>query len=157
MSKVDFTKVENALKEGLLKMSVQQLIVIADLANMPFGMIEDSESEEELAKAKSQTAQALTVALKNLEADLKKLRKKDVSMYQKLGIDKKELKHYFENPQKLSPQDWQKIKDIRDKIDVYKKELRKNVTTSDQDIVQSERKKQNTKRFNINEKWIPLK
>lgn len=155
MSKIDFSKVENALREGLLKMSIQQLIVLADLANIPFGLAEKEVSNNQ--DVSTQTAQALAHALKNLETDLKKLKKKDASMYEKLGINKQELKQFFEHPQDLTPQDWEKIRKIRDQIEIYKQELRKNLKVSDQDIVQSERKKQNYKRFNVNEKWIPLK
>lgn len=159
MPKINFSKVEQALLEGLLKMNARELLHLADLTSMDFNpakMLEQRMAASPLSPA--QTAEALTKALINLQYDIKRIRKHSLSAYKQLGVKSKELKWYFDHPGNLSPEDWKKIKEIRDKIEAYKKELGKQMPApTDEQLIQTERKKHVRKRFNINEKWIPLK
>lgn len=151
MTKIDFNKVEQALEVGLLKMTADHLLFVAELA----ATIDDP--TKVVHGEVTETAGALASILRNLHSDLRRLRKQDMEMYSKLGIDKREVWHYFENPEALTPEDWQKIKQIRQRVQEYKKELRRNFQVSDQDIVAQERKKQVNSRFNVKNKWLPLK
>lgn len=150
MAKVDFAKVEQALRAGLLKMEAEELLYLADLANSFEAIPKPKEEPQKMAGV-------LTSVLRNLQADLRKLRKLDEEMYGKLNIDRKEVQNYFENPGSLKPEDWENIKKIREKIRQYKNEIRQNLPgESDQEIIKNQRKRQKDRRFNTNDKWLPL-
>jgi hypothetical protein len=63
----------------------------------------------------------------------------------------------LENPAALSAEEWQKVKEIHQKVMEYKKELlQKLPPLTDEQLVAAERKKHINKRYNINERWLPL-
>lgn len=151
MAKTNYTKVEEALTEGLRKLTISQLIEMADAA---------SKSKTDTAPVETPARldaiqKALVSALKR---DLERLHKQDTNVYEKIGVKKKEIKKFIDNPNTLTPEEWESIKQIKDKIDIYKKELTSSLPkVSDDQIVEGERVKHINKRFNINEKWLPLK
>lgn len=150
MSKIDFNKVEQVLEEGLRQFGVKQLLYLADLA-ATFGM----ETTGKESAFDDQETKSLT--LHTLFRNLQILRKKDKDLYKKLGINTKKMKNLVDNPAQLTSEEWEKIKKIRQRLDEYRRELRRKLEQiSDQDIIKSERKKHINKRFNINEKWLPL-
>ena len=150
MAKTNYTKVEEALAEGMRKIEVNRLLDIADK-----NAAAHSGSTAPLqAKPDAIHLQRLTT----INHDLNILRKLGADPYVKLNIDKEELKKFTKDPSAMSPEDWGKVKIIKEKIAAFKAELDKETPQSSDDvIVTQQRKKQNTKRFNINDKWIPLR
>lgn len=147
MSKIDFTKVEQALKEGILKINISHLIHLADI----------SSSLGKQAKDKKLTYdQQVRIALKGLEENVKKIKRLDKDVYRDLGFSKEKQDYFFNPETKLTNEDWVFLKAMHAKVEAALS-LVKSKEPSDQDIIQSQRKKQVTKRFNINDKWIPLK
>ena len=147
MAKTNFTKVEEALTEGMRKIEVDRLLTIAD------------EKEGKSLKKNEPTVSAIHLQrLKKIESELQFLEKHGKDPYGKLKIEKEEIKKFLSNPSALSSKDWEKVNLIKKLITDYKAELeRKPAQSTDDDLVKLQRKKQITKRFNINEKWIPLR
>lgn len=146
MSKTNFSKVEKALDEGMVKMKSQALLHEADALK---GVQE--------IDSKLPPKDECSAVLNQLQRDLKKLKKEDAKIYKKLSFHKIDLKKLITNPSLLTPQDWKSVKDIKERLDQYKKELASRLPqVSDQDIVNNEREKHLNKRFNVSKKWIPL-
>lgn len=145
MSKTNFSKVEKSLEEGMIKIKSQNLLKEADAYA--------AKTPKESVPTKEECQAALT----GIERDLKKLLKQDEKIYKKLGFHKMDLKKLLSNPSLLTPQDWKTVKDIKERIEKYKKELAARLPfESDEDLVENQRTKHLTKRFNINDRWIPL-
>jgi hypothetical protein len=160
MAKTNYTKVEEALAEGMRKIEVNRLLDIADerrqspVATAGRVVMQDIKNKVD------------TLHLKRLEAlhrELKALEKGGHDPCGKLKIDKAEIKRFRKDPTALTPIEWEKVKTARDQLATFKAKIeKKRMETSDddlvnQDLVNQQRKKQVTKRFNINEKWIPLR
>ena len=161
MVKTNFTKVEEALVEGLRKITVKHLLDLADMASSlekrpKINTLEPPAAPE--TKEDLQLREARMQLITSLNRDLKALSKHDVNTYKELGFKRNDLKKFLEHPDALSPEEWDKIKSIKEQVSTFKKELMKTLpNSSDDDIVNAERKKHVNKRFNINEKWLPLK
>lgn len=150
MAKTNFTKVEEALAEGLRKITVTKLLEEADEAS--------AGKEDSAVHAKEhQDREAAHALILTLQFDLKELSKKAKDVYTKLGIKKKELKKMIDDSESLTPQDWEKLKKLRSQIDDFKKDMTKNHPQSTDDtLIEQERYKHLNKRFNVKDKWIPL-
>lgn len=149
MVKTNYTKVEEALDKGLRRLNVEHLL---DQANA------NKETQKNSPAEASQLARTQSQLITTLKRELKNLQKKDTALYTKLGIPKKELKHMIENPQALTSEQWELIKQIKIKIENFKADLAKKIPqVSNEALVDQERQKHVTKRFNINDKWLPLK
>lgn len=147
MSKTNFSKVEKALEEGILKLTSEQLLLLADEASMGKGT-----KKQELP-----TPEMRGAFLMLMDREMLKLHKQDAALYKKIGFTRQNLRKLIANPALLTPQDWKKIKDVKERIEAYKKELAAKVPpVKDEDIVEQERIKHINKRFNTNEKWLPL-
>lgn len=146
MAKTNFTKVEEALVEGLRKLTISQLIEMADAASKEGKVILATKTLEAIQKA----------SLNAIKRDLQKLHKQDPQIYTTIGIKKADIKNFIEKS--LTDEEWESIKQIKNKLDAYKKEISsKGPQGSDDQIIESERLKHINKRFNVNEKWLPLK
>lgn len=146
MVKANFTKVEKALEEGLTQMTSQRLLDEADAAN---------------PKGKKKTAapnpQAAAIVLQQMKGELRELEKTDANIFKKIGMGKSAFKKLLDSSAKLTPEEWAHVKEIRLKVEQYKKELSAKLPQqSDEEIVQKERIKHINKRFNVREKWLPL-
>lgn len=149
MAKVDFTKSEQLLNDGLLKMSIRQLLQLADKVNS-FGRPFDPNALPSI--------QARSILLTFMENDLEKMSKVEDKIYTQVGIRKKDLRNIIEKANYLTQDDWVKLKAIRTRVIQYKKDLAEKIPhLSDDEIVVLERKKHLNKRFNVREKWLPLK
>lgn len=155
MAKTNYTKVEEALAEGLRKIEVNKLLDIADenaAAKKPAQSKESAETKSESTPEQKQ----LLLDIKTFLKQIQNLSTEDP--YQKLGIDKKQINRFVKHPEKIKAEDWEKLKGYREKIKALKDEVeKKHPPKTDINIVEQQRKKQKTKRFNINDKWIPLK
>lgn len=149
MAKNNYTKVEEALAQGMLKIEVNRLLDIAD----------KKEGRQNPPSSKPESVRKIHLQrLETLNHELKALEKAGKNPYAKLNIQKDEIKKYLTDPSVLTLQDWEKVKKMKEDLAQLKAELeRKTLENSDDDLVKQQRKKQHTKRFNINEKWIPLR
>lgn len=146
MSKTNFSKVEKSLEEGIIKIKSQNLLKEADEASGHF------ENESKMPQA-----DVCHAILNNLDRELKKLKKEDEESFKKLVLPKINLKKLITNPSALTPQDWNEVKNIRDRLNQYKKDLASRLPkVTDQDLVDQERTRHVNKRFNVSKKWIPL-
>lgn len=142
MSKTNFTKVEKALDEGIVKMKSQHLLQEADALKG----IEAMPPKETCA-----------AFLNQLQSDLQKVQSEDAASYEKLAFHQVDLAKLIANPSLLTPQDWKTVKEIKERLDQYKKELALRLPhESDQEIVDHEREKHLNKRFNVSKRWLPL-
>lgn len=146
MAKTNYTKVEEALAEGMLKMEVNKLLNEAD---------ENAAKREKSLEAKNVDPIILR-RLAKIDKELQLLEKNGKNPYIKLQIDKEEIKRYLNEPSTLTPEDLEKIKQIKEKIADYKTALEYKEKTSEDEFIENQRKDQKTKRFNVNKKWIPL-
>ncbi|KAF3363182.1 hypothetical protein PHSC3_000196 [Chlamydiales bacterium STE3] len=146
MSKTNFTKVEKAIDDGLQQIIIGNLLDLADAANAPKQPPVTLSPEQQAA------------LLQTLDRNLKKLNKMDSAAYQKLSPLKNDIKKLMSVSENFTAEDWQKIKEIKEKIESYKKEISKNLPQpSDDQIIEEERIKHINKRFNINDNWLPLR
>jgi hypothetical protein len=147
MAKTNFTKVEEALANGLHHIKVEELLKLADLAS--------DIGKKDLESAALFYGQFLSL----IENDLKWMHKKESSVYKELKIKKSELKDLIlksrEKPSTLSETEMERIKDLKVKVEKYKKE--KFPSKPEDTLIELERKRHIYKRFNVNEKWLPLK
>jgi hypothetical protein len=149
MAKIDYTKAENLLSEGLLKMSIKQLIQLAD---------KTSSFTDPLHPSSLPSVQARTILLTFMENDIDKIMKAEEGFpNKKMGVSKKQIRGIIEKITELTLEDWKKLKVIRERILKYKKELGSKIPhKSNEEIVEEERKKHINKRFNKRDKWLPL-
>lgn len=163
MAKTNFTKVEEALNEGMRKIEVNRLLVVAD-ENAAAAKKSGEEQPEGAEPGEAKPAMASKVDPANVQrltwvhSELKALDKLGEQPYVRLGIDKDEIKKFVKDSGALTEADWEKVKAFKEQILAYKKE--RNVPgapENDDDLITQQRKSQKTKRFNINNKWIPLR
>jgi len=157
MAKTNYTKVEEALAEGMRKMEVNRLLNEADenAAATSSRYLDPSET----TKITPIKVDAIHLQrLKRINLDLKALQKTGKDPYKDLKIDKAEIKRFINDPALLTLSDWEKVKTIKELIAVYKEKVaKKNKIATDDDLINGQVKDQKTKRFNINDKWIPLR
>jgi hypothetical protein len=154
MPKTNYTKVEEFLGQGLRKMMVEDLLNKTKNVNKPLNPEIQYAPEIPKNNALIKAQQHLISALKR---DLTRLQKKDQEVFTKLKIKKKQFKMMIEHPENLRPEDWETLKQIKIQVDQYKAELLKQIPqATDENLVDIERNKHINKRFNVNEKWLPL-
>lgn len=148
MAKTDFTKVESILDEGLRKITVAHLLDLADEAKPESNKTPNIASEQ--SNLRSQTILAL-------QRDMKFLHNQGQEPYELFGITKKIINKYLKNIDTLTSEEWESIKTIHSKVQKFKKEFEKKSPKKDDDaLVEQQRRRHVNKRFNINEKWLPL-
>lgn len=145
MAKTDYSKAEDAFDDRLHKMKVNELLKLADQAAGKEGLTEGIHP---------QFGQMLSL----IEHDLKWMQKKDPGIYKKLQIKKDELTALYAKIQAkilLSNDERRRIAEMLKKVAKHKLEF---FPASDQENqIEAERKKHINKRFNVSEKWLPLK
>lgn len=149
MAKTNYTKVEEALTEGLRKIEVDKLLEIADQnAGKP-------QAHPLRTKPKVNPIHRKRLMLINQE--LLSLEKIGKDPYRRLNIDQQEIKKFLADPASLNLENWARVKKIKEQIAIYKLELeKKDGDSSNETLVNEQRKSHITKRFNINKKWLPL-
>ncbi len=143
MAKANFSKVEKALEDELMRMTSNKLL-------------QEAPSGKKRAFEKLPAPQDQITILKNLELSLKRLSKKDPSAAEKGKIDLEAFKTFLDGAGKLTEEQWKLVKEMHNKVDNLKKTLLKNAPISDETLVEAERKKHINKRFNVHDKWLPL-
>lgn len=144
MARANFTKVEGALDDGLRRMMVGQLLTDADI------------NQGNPAKPSGPSTQKqLLLALHH---ELHYLQKLGLTPYKKLGLRKKKFAGWVEHPETVTEQEWEMIRGLKEKITQLRTEFEKEMKVGgdNEALVDVERRKHIYKRFNINEKWLPL-
>jgi hypothetical protein len=145
MAKTNFTKVEEALAEGMRKIEVNKLLKAAD-----------DNSEKPAVSETKKIDPILLRRLTKIDQELQLLQKEGKNPYAQLQIDQEEIKRFLKDPTLLTDQDWEKIKELKQKIANFKAAWEGKEDNSEDDFIEQQRKDQKSKRFNINKKWIPL-
>lgn len=139
MVKTNYTKVEDALKQGLEDFKIEQLLEMTEIG-----------AEGTLKKLSGM--QLLTI----IQYELKSLQRHGFNLYLLLNIDKKEFKRFIDHPDTIEDADKEKLILLQQKIEAFRKE-KKAELTSDENIVEQERHKHKNKRINVKNDWLPLK
>jgi hypothetical protein len=154
MAKTNYSKVEGSFDDGLRKIMVGKLLEEAD-ANQGKGAIPTVITEQKNI-------------LLALHHELRYLQKLGLEPYKKLGILRKKMAKWIEHPETVTEEEWKAIKKFKEGADklraisvakkplpAYDKEDQVEEGPNDT-LVNTERKKSVYKRFNINDKWLPL-
>lgn len=156
MAKTNFSKVEDSLKAGLEKMQRESLGKLADIAQKA--------TRPELKAILEKSVKAATKAILEKKAILHIIRQslRDLSLktefYEFLGIPRADLLALVGRSTELSQDEWGKLNEIKKKIHLHKEELqKKNPELNDEQLINKERKRHINKRFNVREKWLPIK
>jgi hypothetical protein len=146
MAKTNYSKVEEALAEGLQKISVEQLQAAAPSAK-----------DKKMASEREKIAVRLRV-LNLVRSNLDYLQKQGHTVYEQFEIKKSMLKKWIENPSEISAEEWKKIQKLKADLTEFKKSLEKGSTEEINETLLKQQAKENlTQRFNVNKKWLPLK
>lgn len=144
MAKTNFTKVEEALNEGLLKMNISGLL---DKAPAVSGEGTPPISRKEAA-ARREILAALRFDVKHSKA---------AEFFAAGGMTRPELKALLDNPLDITAEGWSKLAAFREKTEAYRKEvLAKLPNDANEKLVEEQRKKHINKRYNTKEQWLPL-
>lgn len=154
MAKTNFTKVEDILNKGLEDLTVNELLLLADQAAGGGDSEQAKLARERVAKAIEMKERAHWIA--SIKRDLAILQKRDKEFLKSLKIRKKELLELLSHPDKIDEKGWEYLQALHRSLNQYKTEHPKAVD-SDEDVVEAERLKHINKRFNVNDKWLPLK
>jgi hypothetical protein len=158
MVKINFQKVEEALEEAIRKITINRLLELATFASLIGGRSVQAEEVKDKPETAPGQDQVTLKILSSLQGDLQKLQESDAARFAQLGFTRNDLKKLRGNPKDLLPEDWMKIKEIKEKINEFKLEMRAQLPeTDDLTVVETERKKHINKRFNIRDSWLPLK
>lgn len=144
MGKTNFTKVEESLKKGMDNLAIKKIVDSTDSKS------KEKKVEEEARLNRKKIAIYLI-------GELKRLHKGDEKLYVKLGTNLPNAKKLLEHPQKLSDTEWKTVLKLKDKLEAYKKAYAKAIKEFNiEEIVEKERDKQADRRFNIQDKWLPI-
>lgn len=141
MSKTNFTKVEEALDKGLEQRAADHLLAKTGKTVLP------------------QASEEQRLFLRRLQHELKWLLKRHDEFHKILGLSKEELSQLIHRkPEPFSDQEWAQLQELEKACEKARAEVEKGKTAvSNEGIVQKERKRHLNKRFNVSDKWLPLK
>jgi hypothetical protein len=145
MAKTDYTKVEEALNEGLLRINISGLHDAAMAASDQNPLITDTDTNNIDRKK-------LVAALK-FEAQHCKSEK----LFITAGLSRNALKKLLNNIQDLTPEQWVQLATFHKNAEAFKKEKIASLPSDANDkLVEEQRKKHINKRYNTKERWLPL-
>ena len=140
MSKTNYSKVEEALNEGLYRMKVNDIL----------------ESSEKKADQENTLHPAQRFAA--VVHELKWMKKTDPDIHKHIKISKKEILNLSEIIKKrrnsLKNSEVERIDELLKIIKKYKKKNFPNIENDD--LVEDENDRHHYKRHNVSEKWLPL-
>lgn len=155
MPKTDYTRVETALEEGLRHFNILQLLDYADYA-AKIGTGDPKQRERRLRSialwVRRKHERRITAA--TVKYDIDRLFKKDYHLYTALGTYHDEIEDLLKRAADLSDEEWERFEAIKAALEKYKEEHA--IITPNSEIVDKERRRHINKRFNTNEKWLPL-
>lgn len=140
MAKVQYTKVEDILKEGLRKLSADGLLALADVAA---GIGPQKKNPQKI--------------IEQLKAELNFFKIKDPDLIKKLSADPKLIQGILKKIDPITEEEWSQLNPFIEQFNTYKKTLKEAATDEkNESIIESERLKHINKRFNVRDKWLPL-
>ncbi len=146
MAKKNYTKVEEALSDGLLKIKREALLKMADDA---------SKQKRKSSSIPSTMTQEDSILIKFLQIEFKGLIKMGQNPYKLLGIKKSEFLLLTQEEKPLTKEEKEKLSVLKEKLIKCKEKLAENLP-SDEEIVEQQSKDQINKRFNVKDDWLPL-
>lgn len=184
MSKTNFTKVEEAFTDGLRKIEVEKLLRIAD-ENSPTKKTSEFKSPPSNEQPIEQKKLLITLRfeLKTLPKETKKevyeklgieagvleliketkaLKEEDFEklkmLKEKIESHKEELENIALKQKEMKESKLKNVRNFRRKpvVEVENKEPN-DLPKKEEIFIEKQRKDQRTKRFNINQNWIPLR
>lgn len=146
MTKVNFTKVEGAFDLALRKLFIDNLSDLASIANVlqdPQANLSDKNLKEVILR---------------FQKELTKLKKQDAKLFQKLNLSPEEEARLHAPADDFKPEDWLRLKALKERMEELKKELQgaETVNPEDDKQIAEERRKHINKRFNTKDGWLPL-
>jgi hypothetical protein len=140
MSKVNYSKIEDAFHEGLFRMKINEIV--------------DSSSKNAKNKYERHPAQSFQAIVQ----ELKWLKKTDPDIHKHIKISKKEISDLAECIKKrrdsLKDSEVKRIAELQEIIKKYRED---NFPEVDNELyIEDENDKHQYKRHNVSEKWIPL-
>lgn len=155
MSKTNFTKVEEALTEGLRRIQLDKLLVEADEARAKGNATTPAEEKG----PPSQELEARRHKAQILRVNLKWLNTKDPDLYGKLGVKKEDVNKFLARVDVFNEKECEIFRVLLERTEKVKADFaaRDGVNKGDDDLIAQQRKKHITKRFNVQDKWLPLK
>ena len=144
MTKTNFTKVEDALNEGLLRMNIAGLHDAAAAASHN----EATEVPANPVAMRKQVIAAVQFELKHC---------KDDQLFVAGGVNRADLKKMLQRIDDLAPEKWARLEAFREKTVAYKKnKLEKLPADANEKLIEAQKKKHINKRYNTKEQWLPL-
>jgi hypothetical protein len=146
MAKMNFTKAEKAFDNAIQKLAIDNLSDLASIASA----IQDPTLTVKSPKIKE--------VIERFHKELKKLKKSDPKIYEKLHLSPEDEIRFSISPEEFEQIDWLRLKSLKEKIDLLKKELYGDEVLDNENEKQvlKERKRHINKRHNIREGWVPL-
>ncbi len=144
MAKTNFSKVEGAFDDGLNKIKIQSLYQKAEEVVSP---------ESALIRERRQQ---LHQALVWMRYEIKSHSKKDKSFLEQVGIDPKVCELLNREEESLEESEWRLLLENHQKLELYLKEQKKK-EPSNEEILKAQKERNQKRRFNVSERWIPLK
>ncbi|MBT3393534.1 MAG: hypothetical protein HN411_00275 [Waddliaceae bacterium] len=162
MAKTNYGEMEKSISRTLKKYKRDELLVQADEAQKELKSKKKNETRRKEATTKKERVQATKEEVKEkaFDAIKKKLsmlnnRSKRV-LFEKLNLNKEELKKYISDHNKLSREDWKMIKQIQKQISTYSENIENFEQEFNDKIINSEKNKHVNKRLNVRDNWLPL-
>lgn len=152
--KQNFSKAEEALEKRLKQMEVDHLNKLADISQR-VGKPELRNMIEKAALAANKTALERKSIKHFVTEGLKKY--KDPAVFKAAGTTLEDAQKMVQQTEPLSSDQWKLLGKLREAMQNAKQQyLQAHPNINDEQIVEKERKKHINKRFNVNEKWLPL-
>ncbi len=141
MGRTNFRKAEDSFAETMNRFAKEQLLAEADQAKG--------------VAAKEPQGIERKRLLKILLVKMKRVAQTQPELYNSLGVTRKELQGWAIDPSKMSEEEWKKLEKA---YEILTKTAEEKVPESVNDtLVQEERHKHINKRFNVNDRWLPLR
>lgn len=163
MSKTNWTKVEESLNEGLHRMKVERLNQEAeDLAKLKKNADAAKGTQEVETGSPKAKEEELTPErrqkIKQLQLALAWLKRKDKDLFTHLKFPKEKILDMIQNPDQLRGTDWTRLEMVLKRAEARKAQILEDQGVDDDEVlIEQQRQRHLKKRFNVNEKWLPLK
>lgn len=139
MAKTNYSKVEELLAQSQERLKIQGWL----------DMTKEESSPEEL-NPKAYLVASLRFGLDLLPAG-------DKAFYSDLGLRRAEILKLIRKPESLEEKDWGLVKEIQEKLRLYLEGIAEQLPQlSNEELIESERVKHITRRFDTRDRWLPL-
>lgn len=146
MVKQSFSKVEELLEETFRKIFIERLSELSAIASL----ISDPNSHF--------TPKYVNEIILKFQIELNKLKDHDKKLYERLELAPNEEKNFMRQASDFTTQDWERLKTLKERIDLLKFELfgEPKTTVEDEKHIEKQRRKHINKRYNVRDGWLPL-